>query len=74
MTFYTCQAIKGVRRPLSAFYYFISLLVLIEDVFFPPLEWQRLGIVLNLEKKSLALKMIYDQPTQIEFCELSNNQ
>ena len=72
MTFYTCQAIKGVRRPLSAFYYFISLLI--ENVFFPPLEWQRLEIVLNLEKKSLALKMIYDQPTQIEFCELSNNQ
>ena len=72
MTFYTCQAIKGVRQPLSAFYYFISLLI--ENVFFPPLEWQRLEIVLNLEKKSLALKMIYDQPTQIEFCELSNNQ
>ena len=72
MTFYTCQAIKGVRRPVSAFYYFISLLI--ENVFFPPLEWQRLEIVLNLEKKSLALKMIYDQPTQIEFCELSNNQ
>ena len=72
MTFYTCQAIKGVRRPVSAFYYFISLLI--ENVFFPPLEWQRLEIVLNLEKKSLALKMIYDQPTQNEFCELSNNQ
>ena len=72
MTFYTCQAIKDVRRPVSAFYYFISLLI--ENVFFPPLEWQRLEIVLNLEKKSLALKMIYDQPTQIEFCELSNNQ
>ena len=73
MTFYTCQAIKGVRRPVSAFYYFISLLI--ENVFFPPLEWQRLEIrSFEFGKKSLALKMIYDQPTQNEFCELSNNQ
>ena len=50
MTFYTCQAIKGVRRPVSAFYYFISLLI--ENVFFPPLEWQRLEIVLNREKNT----------------------
>ena len=71
MTFYTCQAIKGVRRPVSAFYYFISLLI--EDALIPPLKWQRLEIVLNRET-SLSLKMIYDQPTQNEFCELSNNQ
>ena len=71
MTFYICQAIKGLTRSLSTFYYFISLLI--EDALIPPLKWQRLEIVLNRET-SLSLKMIYDQPTQNEFCELSNNQ
>ena len=48
MTFYTWQVLKGVRRPLTAFYYSISLLI--ENALFPPLEWQELEIVLNREK------------------------
>ena len=50
---------------MSAFYYFISLLI--ENVFFPPLEWQRLEIVLNLEKNHLHSKWFMINQLKLSF-------
>ena len=50
---------------MSAFYYFISLLI--ENVFFPPLEWQRLEIVLNREKNHLHSKWFMINQLKMSF-------